>query len=184
MKKWKILSKKDVSPSHWFPIEQHTVELPNGKIVDDYYITTVGEVAMVLPITKEGKIVLVKQYKHAGQAIFLELPGGFRQTNKTIEESALAELEEETGIKTTLDNLIPLGGITITPTKSNQITYAFLAKDLSFNSQTHFDELEEIEVVLFDPKEVLQMIKEGKINVSDSVTAIMKAYLMFPEIFE
>jgi len=58
MKKWKIIKEVDVSPSKWFPVLQHTVELPNGKIVDDYFFSPLGNVVMILPITSKNEIIL------------------------------------------------------------------------------------------------------------------------------
>lgn len=184
MKKWKLLKETDVSPSKWFPIKQHKVELPNGIIIDDYFITTLGNVGMILPITKENKIVLVKQYKHGVEDILIELPAGFKQKNKSIEESALAELEEETGIKTTIENLKPIGKISNTPTKSTHITYGYLATELEFNSTQNLDVTEDIEIIQKTPLETIEMIKNGEIWVGDSVGLIMKTYLMYPEIFK
>lgn len=184
MKKWKVLKETDVSPSKWFPIKQHEIELPDGQIIDDYFITTLGNVGMILPITKENEIILVRQYKHGVNEIMIELPAGFQQKNKSIEASALAELEEETGIKTQLNNLIPIGKFSNTPTKSTHVTYGFLAKDLVFNSKQNLDETEEIEIMKKTPREVLEMVKNEEIWVGDSVGVIMKAYLMFPDIFK
>ncbi len=173
-----------MSPSPWFPIVQHTVELPNGKLVEDYYVTTLGNVAIVLPFTADGYIVLVEQYKHGHEEILLELPAGFVQEGKTVIESAIAELEEETGIKADESALTSLGKVAHIPTKSTQIAYGFLATGLSFNSQQNFDDLEEINVVLKRPKEVIEMVINGKIWVSDSVCFILKAYHLYPNLFK
>jgi len=184
MKKWKLIKETDVSPSKWFPIKKHKVELPNGTIIDDYFITTLGNVGMILPITKDNKIVLVKQYKHGVKDILIELPAGFQQKDKTIEQSAIAELEEETGIKTSLENLIPIGKISNTPTKSTHITFGYLAIGLTFNSLQNLEITEDIEIILKSPKETIKMIKNGEIWVGDSVGLIMKAYLLYPDIFK
>lgn len=184
MKKWEVLNETDVSPSHWFPIKQHEVRLPNGTIVDDYYITTLPPVAMVLAVTVGNMLVLVNQYKHGLGEFMFELPAGFQQENKSIEETALAELEEETGIRTTIDNLFPLGKFSNIPTKSSQITHGFLARGVSINTQQNLDITEEIEVVLKSPMEVIEMIKDGDIWVADTVSVIMKAYLLFPDMFQ
>lgn len=184
MKKWKILEKKDVSPSKWFPVFRHKVELGNGTIVDDYFISPLGNVAMILPITKKMEIVLVKQYKHATGEIFIELPAGFQEKGQTIEETAVNELEEETGIKTTTANLIPLGKVATAPSKFNLIIYGFLAKNLEFNSSQKTDETEEIEVIRAAPKKVLDMVMNDDIKVVDSIAFILQAYHKFPEIFK
>lgn len=183
IEKWTILGEKDVSPSKWFPVLQHKIRLVNDTVIDDYFIAPFGNVAMVLAITKEEEVVFVRQYKHGTGEILIELPAGFQQANKTIEESALAELEEETGIKTSLTNLFSLGKIANNPTKTTHITYGFLARDLTFNSQQHFDETEDIELVKIPCKSVLNSIRSGEIWVGDTVSFIMKASLMFPELF-
>ncbi|WP_407431250.1 NUDIX hydrolase [Arcticibacter sp.] len=180
---WQVLEEKDVSPSRWFPILQHKVKMPNGTIIDDYFFSPIGNVAMVLPLTSDGNFILVKQYKHGLQDIFLELPGGMQQKGKSIEASAVAELEEETGIKITLDRLIPLGKIANNPTKTNQITYGFLVKDAEFNSVQRLDTTEQIELMELSPSETIELIKDGSIRTSDTVALIFKAYLDHPEIF-
>lgn len=184
MKKWKIIDTEDVSPSKWFPIIRHKVELSDGTIVDDYFISPMGNVVMILPITKDNEIVLVKQYKHAIAEILIELPAGFQQKGKNLEESALAELEEEVGIKTTAENLLLIGKTANNPTKTTHVTYCYLAKDLEFNSKQHLDETEDIEIIKVSPKEALEMVKRGEIWVADSVANILKASLQFPEIFK
>ena len=180
---WQVLEEKDVSPSRWFPILQHKVKLPDGTVIDDYFFSPIGNVAMVLPLTADGNFILVKQYKHGLQDVFVELPGGMQQTGKSIEASAIAELEEETGIKVTLDKLIPLGQIANNPTKTNQITFGFLVKDAEFNSIQRLDATEQIEVINVSPLETLELIRTGNIRTSDTVALIFKAYLDHPEIF-
>jgi len=184
MEKWKIKKVTDVSPSPWFPIELHEIELPDGRVVDDYYLTTLGDVAMVLPFTQDGDVVLVKQYKHGQKEILLELPAGFVQEGKTIMESAVAELEEETGIRVSTEQLIELGKVAHSPTKSTQVAYGFIATNLSFNAKQKFDPLEDIEVITVAPSKVIQMVLSGEIWVSDTVCFIMKAYHLFPELFK
>lgn len=184
IEKWKILSEKDVSPSKWFPIKQHTVKLASGVEVDDYFISPLGDVAMVLPITVDNEVVLIRQYKHGLGEIIIEIPAGFQQVGKSLEASAIAELEEEAGILTTEDNLIYLGKFCNCPTKIYNVTHGFLATNLTFNSVQNLELTEEIEIMLKSPKEVIAMVQRGELWVGDSVGVIMKAYLMFPELFE
>src|SRR4051812_17476909 len=99
IEKWAVLSYEDVSTGSWLPVLKYKVVLPNGTIIDDYYVAALGNVAMVLPITSENELVLVKQYKHGASEILIELPAGKQDAGLTIEESALKELEEETGIQ-------------------------------------------------------------------------------------
>ncbi len=184
MKKWKIIKETDVSPSKWFPVLQHTVKLPNGTIIDDYFFSPMGNVVMVLAITKKNEVVLVKQYKHGLGEILIELPSGFQQKGKTLKESALMELEEEVGIKTTADNLIFLGKTANNPTKTTLVTHFYLAKDLEFNSKQDLEITENIEIVKVSPQKALEMTKNGEIWAVDSIVNITKAFFKYPEIFK
>jgi len=177
MEKWKVLAEEDVSPSPWYVVKRHTVALPNGKVVDDYYVSVVPDIAMVLPITREGNVVLVRQYKHGIREVITELPGGMAKPGQSVEEAALAELEEETGIRTTIDNLEPLGKLANSSTKSNSMTQCFLARGLTFNSRQSLDDTEDIEILLRSPEEAIRMVMEGEIWVSDSAGFLLKWWL-------
>ncbi len=183
LKKWKVINQQDVSPNKWLPVIRHTVELGNKKRIDDFFTSPFGNVAMILPVTKAGEIVLVRQYKHGVGEILLELPAGFQQKGKTIEQTALAELEEETGIKATRRNLVPLGKFCNNPTKTKHVTYGFLVKNVEFNSKPTPDITEEIELVTMPAKKTLKLVEKGDIWVADSVAMILKANLLFPELF-
>jgi len=183
IQKWTVLKEEDVSPSPWFPVLKHTVKLANGNIVDDYYFSPLGDVVQVLPITKNNEVILVKQYKHGMGEILIELPGGMQQKNKSIIESALNELEEETGIKTTADKLISLGKIANNPTKLKQITYGFILFDAEFNSSQKLDATEDIQIITLPAPQVLQMARDNEIWVTDSLNFILKATLAYPDIF-
>ena len=183
IKKWSLISTEDVSPSSWINVYKHKVELPDKTIIDDYFVTDFGSVSMVLPFTIENKIVLVKQYKHGLGQIVIELPAG-QQKKTSAEETAIEELEEETGIKTTIDNLISLGMVCNNPTKTNHITQGFLALNLKFNSAPSLDVTEQIEVLQLYPKDVIKMVFSGEIWVADSVAFIMKAYIIYPNLFK
>lgn len=179
-----MISEEDISPSKWFPLFRQKVRLPNGRIVDDYYLSRLGDVAIVVPITSRGEMVLVRQYKHAIREIVLELPAGMRKEGTSIEQSAVEELEEEVGIRVPTNKLIPLGKLAGNPTKIDQIVYGFLANNLDFNSEQKLDQNEEIDIIKVKPSEALEMIKSGGIWAGDSAYFIIKAYLNYPEIFK
>jgi len=183
IKKWILISEEDVSPSHWFPVKRHTVQLANGNIVDDYYFSPLGDVVMIMAVTPGNEIVLVKQYKHALGEVLLELPGGMQQMNKTVTQSALNEMEEETGIKATEDQLISLGRIAVNATKLKQVTYGFIVFDAEFNSVQKFDPTEDIQVITLSAPEVLKKALNGEIWTTDSLNFIFKAALAYPDVF-
>jgi ADP-ribose pyrophosphatase len=180
---WKVLEEENVSPSPWFPLLRHTVEIAEGQVIDDYYFAPLGDVVQVIALTPTHEVILVKQYKHGLGEILLELPGGMQQKGKTLIQSALNELEEEAGIKASAHQLIALGKIANNPTKTRQITYGYLLFDAEINTVQKPDVTENIEVLTMPAPQVLQYVKEGKIWVTDSMNFILKAALLHPDIF-
>ncbi len=172
MKKWKMLNSKMAFDHKWFKVRQDTIELPNGKIIDDYFVWPAPNVTQVVPVTKDNEFVLVKQYKHGAGEILLEFPAGVLNDNEDPKDAALRELEEETGFTTTDIQL--LSTMTSEPTKKTQKIYVYLAKNVRLDGSQHFDETEEIEVVVLPYQKVIEMIESGEFKVSGSVAA---AYL-------
>lgn len=183
MQKWTVLEQEDVSPSPWFPLKRETVKLPAGLILNDYYYAELGDVVQVLALTPQHEVILVKQYKHGLGDILLELPGGMQQPGKGLIDSAIAEMEEETGVKATADQLISLGKIAINPTKLKQVTFGYLMFNAEFNSVQKPDPAEVIELITLPAPQVLQMVKNGDIWTTDSVCFIVKAAMLYPDIF-
>ncbi len=72
------------------------VRLPDGRMATREYVRHPGAVA-VLPILDDGRIVLVRQYRHPVGTILLELPAGKLDDNETVLACAMRELQEETG---------------------------------------------------------------------------------------
>ena len=93
--KWKFIS-EDSDLIGWRKVSARTYELPNGK-QKKFDINYYRNSACVLPITKEGDVVLVKQYRPGPVVVTLELPGGIIDPGEEPIESAARELVEETG---------------------------------------------------------------------------------------
>ena len=76
IKKWTTLDSKLVFDHRWYRLRQDKVALPNGQIVDDYFVSLRPDIATILPITAQGEIVLVRQYRQGVDEVLLELPAG------------------------------------------------------------------------------------------------------------
>jgi 8-oxo-dGTP pyrophosphatase MutT (NUDIX family) len=167
IQKWRIISEEDVSPSKWFPLSRHVVELPNGKRLNDYFLARLGNVAMIVPVTEKGEFILVKQYKHGIGEITLEFPAGLIENGQEPIDAAHAELEQETGIVT--DKMIFLGELWTLPSKSSSRLYGFFATDVKITKPQQLDISEEIEVVTIAANEMNEKIISGEINCSDTL---------------
>ncbi len=171
LKKWKILQSKMVLDNFWCKVRQDEIELPNGKIIDDFFVIVRPEIALVLPVTNNQEIVFVRQYRHGVGEILLELPaGGFDATQESAETAAVRELKEETGY--TADKVTKLATLYDNPVKDTNKIHLFLAENVSKSGEQNLDITEEIEVVLIFVESVLDKITQGEISVSGSVAAL------------
>ena len=181
--KWKLLSTKDVSPSKWFPIESRTYELPNGRIVDDFTVTTLADVAMVIPLTKDKKVIWVNQFKPGIGDILTQLPAGrTEKSHSSIIETALHELEEEVGINATESQLHFIAKVHAFSTKATEAVHLFIAENCEFNSKQNLDANEDIEILSLSFNEVEEKILNGQIWDAEAIAAWELAKRKFPEL--
>ena len=149
---------------------QDTMQIPNGNVVKWDLIDHKGAAAE-LPVREDGKILMVKQYRNALERYTLEIPaGGLQSANEPTKDAAARELEEETGYKA--DELTMLISIYTTVAFCNEKIDIYLAKNLKKSSQ-NLDEDEYIDVQAMELVELVQMIYDGKIQDSKTVSAIM-----------
>ncbi|MBN3884579.1 MAG: NUDIX hydrolase [Nostoc sp.] len=171
LQKWKILKSKMVLDNPWCQVRQDEIKLPNGKIIDDYFVSIKPDVAMVLPITINREIIFVRQYRHAVGEFFLELPAGnFDPTKESAEVAAIRELREETGYIP--QEFRKIGTLYDKPSKDTNKIHLFLAENVSKVGEQELDITEEIEVVLIPVKSVLDKISQGEISVVGTIAAL------------
>ena len=127
--------------------------------------------AAVLPVTDDGKILMVRQYRHALSRYTLEIPAGkLDSPDEPMIECARRELEEETGYRS--DDLNLLLNINTTVAFCDEFIGVFLAKDLK-KSHQHLDEDEDINVEAWELKDLLELIFTQKMTDSKTVAAIL-----------
>jgi 8-oxo-dGTP pyrophosphatase MutT (NUDIX family) len=171
IKKWKILESTFVIDNQWCRVKQDKVQLPNGLIVDDYFVNIRPEIVLILPITQNQEVVLVRQYRHGVEEILIELPAGtFDPQQESSVDAAHRELAEETGYQAS--GLIPLAKIYDNPVKDKTLIHIFMAPNVTFTGKQNLDITEEIEVVLIPLTEIKENILSGNIQVAGTISAL------------
>ncbi|MDQ3099642.1 MAG: NUDIX hydrolase [bacterium] len=173
MDKWKTLSSTLAFDHRWFKVRQDTVELPNGKILDDFFVYLQGDVALVVPVTQNNEFIMVRQYKHASGEILIEFPAGMIDAGENPDQAAQRELEEETGYSSNKISL--LGILKNSPTKTVEDLHVYLAESVINDKEIHLDPNEEIEVLVIPYAKMLEMIYAGEIKVTGTITAFFLA---------
>jgi ADP-ribose pyrophosphatase len=153
---------------------QEDITLPTGKSIEHTTIVHPGA-AVILPITKQGDIILINQFRPSLKKWLLELPAGTLEKGELPAECAHRELEEETGYSAS--ELITLGQVTPLAGFCDEIQYLFVAKQLSKTARLSCDDDEVIEVVTLSIQELEQKIITGQITDSKTIACLSKAKL-------
>jgi len=127
--------------------------------------------AVVLAITDENKIVMVRQFRYPFQEWVLELPAGKLDDGEDPQNCASRELTEETGY--TADKITKLGHIYTTPGFCNEILHIYLAENLTPGAHAREEGEEGMEVFEFRIEEIKNMIRSGEIVDAKSISGIM-----------
>lgn len=167
----KFLSSEVVFEGNLLNVFADKVELPNGKVASREYIKHPGAVAVV-PITQEGNIVLVRQYRYPIGNVLLEVPAGKLDKGEDPDTCAFRELEEETGY--VAKSIKRIASIYTTPGFTDEVIHLYIAENLTL-SNPHPDEDEFLDVEIYSKEEIKTMIADGRINDAKSMLALLLA---------
>lgn len=156
-----------------FNFEVNRLRLPNQSEGDWECIRHPGG-ALAVPVTSEGKLVMVRQYRFAVQGRLLEFPAGTVEVNEQPCETIKREIEEEIGYRA--HRWQKLGEFFLAPGYSDEVIYAFLAQDLECLEQPPAQEADEdMETVLLTPIELEQAILAGEPVDAKSISSLLLA---------
>lgn len=171
------LYEKTISSQHIFKgriidVSVDTVELPNGSTSTRELVRHAGAVA-ILPVTDDGYVWLVKQFRKPTERILLEIPAGTREAGEAPLECAVRELQEETGL--TAHRWEEILSYYSAPGFCDELLYVFIARELEAGDG-HPDEDEFVEVVRMKLSDAYQAIFTGEIVDGKSIIALQYAY--------
>ena len=129
--------------------------------------------ANAVALTEEGKILMVRQYRHAAGLVSLEIPGGVIEAGEAPEVGMHRELLEETGYQ--FNEMELLATIYANPSTANNQTFCYLAKGGKKVQGQNLDEQEEIIVEEYTIAEIKQLLAENKIIQALHCTALFYA---------
>ncbi|WP_414565771.1 MULTISPECIES: NUDIX hydrolase [unclassified Anabaena] len=156
-----------------FDFEVNRLRLPNKAEGDWECIRHPGG-ALAVPVTAEGKLVLVRQYRFAIQGRILEFPAGTVEPSEDPLETVQREIQEETGYSA--QKWDKLGEFFLAPGYSDEIIYAFLARDLEkLENPPEKEADEDIETVLLTPEELEKAIIEGELVDAKTISSFLLA---------
>lgn len=156
-----------------FNFDVNQLRLPNGAVGSWECIRHPGG-ALAVPVTTDGQLVLVRQYRFAVEGRLWEFPAGTIEVGEDPVTTIEREIQEETGYKA--EKWQSLGRFPLAPGYSDEYIYAFLAQELTkLDQPLALDEDEDIEVVLWSPAEFEQHLQQGEDVDAKTITSYFLA---------
>jgi len=152
----------------------NTIVLPNGSLSKREIVGTPGAVAIV-PLTDDGQVRLVRQYRSGISDFSLEIPAGTLEPGEPTDEAAPRELAEETGDRA--ESWRPLTSVYTTPGICDEVIHIYLATGLT-GGQNHLDPDEFIDVVTLPLAQAVEMVHTGDIRDAKTIIGLLMAAQM------
>jgi 8-oxo-dGTP pyrophosphatase MutT (NUDIX family) len=169
LRHWTIRSSIYRVDEPFLRVRSDTVELPDGTIIEGYFVRESRGFAIVAALTPERRIVLVRQYKHGIGQVVLEMPGGMIDGGEAPGTCAIRELAEETGYAGDPPRL--LRSMFADPTSSNASFHVFLIENAVPKFAQSLDATEAIVIETATIDELHAAVRDGKIGSGSQVAA-------------
>lgn len=180
LKPWKKIRTNHSTDLKLFHARWDEMENPRtGQIMKRLILDTQDWVNIV-PITDEGKIVIVNQYRFGVDKFTAEIPGGLIDKGENSKTAAIRELQEETGY--TGGEWFYLGSVEPNPAFHTNLCHHWLARGVEKTLKPALDPGEDIEVVTPTIKELKKMISEGKLKHVLALSALSRVAEIWGEL--
>ena len=174
--RWRVLSSSNVVDTLHLRLRKDSIELPDGRTIDDYYVRESRGFVVIFGVTPERRVVLVRQYKHGIGRELLELPAGAIDPGETPLQTAQREFLEETGYSGPMEHVRTF---CTDPTNADTVAHLFYAPEVRLTGKQDLGLGEDITVELATLDELHALVRDGAI---DSVTHIASIYAMLEQL--
>jgi ADP-ribose pyrophosphatase len=155
------IDREQVFKGKVFSVDRDRVRMPNGRTISMDVVRHSKSVVLV-PVPEPGKIILIRQYRHAVNAHLWELPAGSVDERESPEEAARRECHEEIGLVPA--TIVRLAAMYPTPGYCDEEMVFFRLSGLEeTDAQAHVDEDEDIEARTFELRDAREMVRRGEI---------------------
>ena len=171
---WKTLSSKYLSNHIYFTAREDRCEMPDGTIVDPYFVVELPTSVCALAVTENNEAILLQQYRHPVKETLLEIPGGFVDAGETSDKAIARELLEETGYA--FSDIYFVSRVAANPGVLDNYTDLYVATGGKKVRSQQLDHSEEIEIILYPLQEVRQMLERNEFKQALHATCLFYAF--------
>jgi ADP-ribose diphosphatase len=167
---WRTLGRKYLYESPWCSFRVDDTKLPDGVRIEYGVLESAG-FAAVVPVTEEGGVVLVRQWRQPIEGFTLELPGGGVERGEDPREAVGRELFEETGYR--VEDLSGLVSVYTSPGRATEICYLFRCRAVRARSGPRPEPTEFVSVVEMPLAEAVRKVYGGEITAATTVLGLL-----------
>jgi 8-oxo-dGTP pyrophosphatase MutT (NUDIX family) len=180
LKPWITRTRKVLlSQPPWLTVEQHEVELPDGRIIPDWPWVITPDYINVLPVTENDLFLVFRQVKYGLDGASLAVIGGYITPGEDPLSAAKRELAEETGYQAT--EWYDLGTYRVDPNRGIALGHLYLALGAYPSIDPVQDDLEEQELLRLTRSELSEALSEGKFQVLAWAATVVLGLNMFDQ---
>ena len=164
MSLWKVLESKVLLKLGFFQLRTDRCELPDGRVMPNYYVLDFADWVNVVPLTDAGEVIAIRQYRHGSDRVHLEIPGGSTDPRSS-EDPLLAarrELREETGYESA--EWIHCGTHFPNPALQSNRLHTYLALGCHKVGEPELDPFEDLSVEIFPFTELKGRWENGEFD--------------------
>jgi ADP-ribose pyrophosphatase len=170
---WRVRRSTYAVDSPYMRLRSDELELPDGTIVQNYYVRESRGFVIILALTQDEQVILVRQYRYATDSIHLELPAGMLLDDEAPEACALRELAEETGYE--VASCEPVTEFLPEPVRSTARAYVYIGRDARKTREPQLDPTEHLEVELVTLARFRALLADGTIDAGASIAGGYRA---------
>jgi 8-oxo-dGTP pyrophosphatase MutT (NUDIX family) len=159
---WQVVETHDLEDCRVFRVRRSLARSPATGRVHPFFRLDAADWVNVVPVTRDGRVVMVRQYRIGADAVTLEIPGGIVDPGESPAEAAARELLEETGHRA--ERIDALGALNPNPALFGNRVHSFVARGVVPAAPVRNGETEETVVELVPLSEIPARVRAGEID--------------------
>jgi ADP-ribose pyrophosphatase len=168
---WRVRARKsELHRPPWLEVSKETIELPDGRIIDDFYSVEMQDFGVVAAFTDKREVVVERLYRHGPTRVTWSLPAGYVHSGESPLEATARELREETGYEAR--EWISAGSFVVDGNRGCGWCHCFLAQGAHKVREPKSDDLAEVEVALVSWDRLIELLAAGEVTELASAAAI------------
>ena len=159
---WNVLDTEEVQDCSVFSVHRDLVRAPRSGATHAYWRIESADWVNVVPVTDDGHVVMVRQWRHGSREITLEIPGGLVDPGETPAAAAARETLEESGYGG--GELIPIGVLSPNPALFTNRVHSYWARGVTRLAEIQNHGEEETAVELVPLADLDRRVRAGEIS--------------------